>query len=108
MVQAIWNGQVIAESDKTFLLERNHYFPPESIKKEFFVESNHTTACPWKGTASYYDIMVDGKRNMWGAWFYPEPSEKAKEIKNFVAFWNGVEVIVPKAYKAINEKPWYK
>jgi len=108
MVKAIWNGQVIAESDKTIMIENNHYFPPESIKHVFFKESDHTTICPWKGTARYYDVIVEGKRCMWGAWYYPVPSEKASQIKNHLAFWNGIEVEVPVGYKAVNDIPWYK
>jgi uncharacterized protein (DUF427 family) len=92
-VKAIWNGQIIAESDDTIVIEGNHYFPPGSMKKEFFKESsNKTTTCPWKGVASYYHIAVDGNENNDAAWHYPEPKEAAKEIKDHVAFWKGVEV----------------
>lgn len=92
MKKAIWNGKVIAESEKTVVIEGNHYFPIESIKNEFFNESNTNTVCPWKGTASYYSLTVDGKENIDAAWYYPNPSELAKSIKGHVAFWKGVVV----------------
>ena len=92
MIKAIWNGQVIAESNNTVIVEGNHYFPPESIKKEFFSESKTTSTCPWKGFANYFDIEVDGEKNSGAAWYYRNPSEKAKEIKDHVAFWKGVKV----------------
>lgn len=92
MPKAIWNGKVIAESDKIIRLEGNLYFPPESIKKEFFQENESHTVCPWKGKASYFDIVVDGKSNRSAAWYYPQPSSAAKEIKDYVAFWKGVTV----------------
>lgn len=91
-MKAIWNNQVIAESDKTVVIEGNHYFPPESIKKEFFKESGTHTTCPWKGVASYYTLDVDGKENSDAAWFYPETSELAKAIKGYIAFWKGVTI----------------
>lgn len=92
-MKAIWNGQVIAESDETVVIENNHYFPPAAIKQEFFKASNTHSVCPWKGTASYYTVEVDGKSNEDAAWFYPEVSELAKGIKGHVAFWKGVEVV---------------
>ena len=92
MAKAIWNGQVIAESDTTEIVEGNHYFPADSIKKEFFTESDTRTICPWKGEASYYNIEVDGKTNADAAWYYPNPKSEAANIKNYVAFWKGVEV----------------
>lgn len=92
-MKAIWKNQVIAESDKTVIIEGNHYFPPESINKEFFSSSETHSVCPWKGTASYYNVDVDGESNSDAAWFYPEPSNLAKGIKDHVAFWNGVEVV---------------
>jgi len=92
MVKAAWNGKVIAESNECKGIEGNYYFPPESIKKEFFKVSETTTVCRWKGDAKYYNIIVDGKENKDAAWYYPEPKEKAKEIKNHIAFWKGVEV----------------
>lgn len=92
MKKAIWNGQVIAESDKTVNIEGNAYFPEDSIKKEFFKSSDTSTVCHWKGTASYYTIEVDGKENPDAAWYYPEVSELAKAIKGHVAFWKGVKI----------------
>ncbi len=91
-MKAIWNGKVIAESDDTVVVEGNHYFPPEAIKKEFYKESSTHSVCPWKGTASYYTLEVDGKENPDAAWYYPEVSELAKGIKGRIAFWKGVEV----------------
>ncbi len=91
-MKALWNNQVIAESNKTVEVEGNQYFPPEDVKKAFFKESNHTTTCPWKGTAHYFHIEVDGKTNNNAAWHYPEPKDAAKHIKGYVAFWKGVEV----------------
>lgn len=92
MPKALWNNQVIAESDIFEEVEGNVYFPPEAIKKEFFKEASNTTVCPWKGTASYYDIEVDGEVNQGAAWYYPEPKEAAANIKDHIAFWKGVEV----------------
>jgi uncharacterized protein (DUF427 family) len=92
-MKAIWNDQVIAESDNTVVIEGNHYFPPESIKKEFFKSSDFHSTCPWKGQASYYSLEVNGKENADAAWYYKNPSELAKGIKDHVAFWKGVEVI---------------
>lgn len=92
MAKAVWKGQVIAESDNYEVVEGNVYFPPDKIKKEFFEESQTHTTCPWKGLASYYDVVVDGERNKDAAWYYPDPSDAAKQIKGYVAFWNGVEV----------------
>ena len=92
-MKAIWNGEVIAESDDTIVVENNHYFPEETIKKEFFKGSDTNTICPWKGEASYYTLSVGGQENKDAAWYYPEPSELAKKIKNYVAFWKGVEVV---------------
>lgn len=91
-MKAIWNNQVIAESDETVVVEGNHYFPPSSIKKEFFKESQTHTVCPWKGTASYYSLEVNGDTNKDAGWYYPKTSELAKNIKGYVAFWNGVKV----------------
>ncbi len=92
MPKAVWNGKVVAESDKTVVVEGNHYFPPDSINLEFLRDSEEHTRCPWKGTASYYDVVVDGEVSRGGAWFYPDPSRAAKEIKDHVAFWRGVRV----------------
>ena len=92
MKTATWNGTVIASSDKTIVVEGNHYFPPESLVKEFFQPSQTHTTCSWKGVASYYDVVVGESRNKDAAWFYPSTKEKAKNIENFVAFWKGVAV----------------
>lgn len=92
MVQAIWNGTVIAESDDTVMVEGNHYFPPSSVKADLLEVVDTTTVCPWKGTASYYDIVVDGDRNAGAAWYYPDPKDAASEIKDHVAFWRGVTI----------------
>ena len=92
MAQAIWNGAVLAESDQTEIVEGNHYFPPDAIKKEYFKDSDDHTVCHWKGVASYYDIEVDGETNQGGAWYYPEPKKAAQQITGYVAFWRGVEV----------------
>lgn len=91
-MKAIWNGQVIAESSETVVVENNHYFPPDSIKEEFFKKSNTHTNCAWKGTASYYSLEVGGKENKDAAWYYPEVSDLARKIKGYVAFWKGVEI----------------
>lgn len=92
-MKAIWNDVVIAESDQTVKVEGNHYFPPNTIKQEYFKQSPRSTVCPWKGTASYYDIEVAGKTNPGAAWYYPQPSDAAKQIKGHIAFWQGVRVI---------------
>jgi uncharacterized protein (DUF427 family) len=92
-MKAIWNNTVIAESDDTIVIEGNHYFPPSALKEEYFKETDHHTACPWKGTANYYSLEVDGKTNENAAWYYPEVSELAKDLKGKVAFWKGVEVV---------------
>lgn len=92
-MKAIWNGQVLAESDDIITIENNHYFPPESINEKFFTNSDMNTTCPWKGVASYYTIEVDGKTNPDAAWYYPEPSSAAKGIEGRIAFWRGVEFI---------------
>jgi len=92
-MKAIWNGTVIAESDDTVVIEGNHYFPADSLKKEYFSSSDTQTSCPWKGIASYHSIKVDGKENPDAAWYYPTPKEAAKVIKDRVAFWKGVEVV---------------
>ena len=92
-MKAVWNGEVIAESNDTVVVEGNHYFPSDSIKKECFSASDTTTVCGWKGTANYYDVVVDGERNPDAAWYYPAASDAAKNIEGRVAFWKGVEVI---------------
>jgi uncharacterized protein (DUF427 family) len=92
MPKAIWNGAVLAESDRCEVVEGNQYFPPDSIHSEYFKESNTHTGCPWKGTASYYTIEVDGRTNPDAAWYYPTPKDAAKNITGYIAFWKGVKV----------------
>jgi len=92
MARATWNDAVLAESDKTVVVEGNQYFPPDSMRAEFFRPSSTHTTCPWKGTASYYDVEVNGKVNKDAAWYYPSPLEAAKNITGYVAFWKGVQV----------------
>lgn len=92
LMKAIWNGQTIAESNDTVVVENNHYFPKSSVKADYLADSSTHTACPWKGLASYYSLNVDGKTNTDAAWFYPEPKDAASNIKDYVAFWKGVQV----------------
>lgn len=92
MAKAIWNGTVIAEGDRTEVVEGNHYFPPQSLKSEYFQPSNTHSTCGWKGLCSYYNVSVNGETNQDAAWFYPEPKEAAKNIAGYVAFWKGVVV----------------
>jgi len=92
MAKAIWEGMVLAESSKCVEVEGNQYFPPDAVKQEYFKPSAAHTVCPWKGTASYYDLEVNGKRNPGAAWYYPEPKPAAGQIKGYVAFWKGVKV----------------
>jgi uncharacterized protein (DUF427 family) len=92
MPKATWNGATLAESDKCVQLEGNQYFPADAIKREHFTPSSHTSVCPWKGTAHYYNVVVNGQTNANAAWYYPDPSAAAAEIKGRVAFWKGVEV----------------
>ena len=92
MPRASWNGVVLAESDKTEIVEGNHYFPPESLRPEFFRPSETHTVCGWKGTASYYTVDANGRLNPDAAWYYPEPLPAAAKIKDYVAFWKGVRV----------------
>lgn len=89
---ASWNGIVLAESDDTVVVEGNHYFPENSLKKKLFSDSKTRSNCPWKGVASYYSVVAGGKTNTDAAWFYPEPKDAAKQIKGHVAFWKGVQV----------------
>jgi uncharacterized protein (DUF427 family) len=91
-MKAVWNNEVLAESNDTIVIERNHYFPEDSINKAFFKPSATHTICPWKGEASYYTLEVNGEKNPDAAWYYPEPKQAAAEIKNYVAFWKGVNV----------------
>jgi uncharacterized protein (DUF427 family) len=92
MPRAIWEGAVIAESHKCVVVEGNQYFPPDSVHRELLIPSNHTTVCPWKGTAHYYTIEVNGKQNENAAWYYPETKDAARQIKGYLAFWHGVQV----------------
>ncbi len=92
MAKAIWEGTVLAESNNTIEVEGNQYFPPDAIKQDYFRPSETHTICPWKGTASYYHVDVNGKSNPDAAWYYPEPKSEAKKIKGYVAFWRGVKV----------------
>lgn len=92
-MKAIWKGKVVAESNKTVVVENNHYFPAESIKSEFFTDSDYKTTCPWKGLASYKSLQIDGDTNQNAAWYYPDPKDAAKEIKDHFAFWKGVQVV---------------
>lgn len=92
MPKAVWNGAVLAESDNCQIVEGNYYFPPDSINRQYFKESDTHTVCSWKGVASYYNIEVNGELNKDAAWYYPEPKEKAKHIAGYVAFWKGVKI----------------
>jgi uncharacterized protein (DUF427 family) len=91
-VKATWNGTLLAASGATIVVEGNHYFPPESIRREHFRESATHTVCPWKGLASYFDIVAGDAVNADGAWYYPTPKDAAKQIAGYVAFWKGVKV----------------
>jgi uncharacterized protein (DUF427 family) len=91
-IRATWNGTVLAESDETVVVEGNHYFPEDDVRSEYFEPSDTQSVCPWKGTASYRSVVVDGARNEDAAWYYPSPKEAAKEITDRVAFWRGVTV----------------
>ena len=92
MAKATWNGAVIAESDDTVVVEGNLYFPRDSVRSGYLRESGTHSVCPWKGTASYYSLEVDGKTNPDAVWYYPTPKDAAKQITDRVAFWKGVEV----------------
>lgn len=91
-MKATWQNAVLAESDDTVVVEGNHYFPAEAINREYFRESDTHTNCPWKGVASYYDVVVDGEVNKDAAWYYPTPKDAARQVKDRVAFWRGVKV----------------
>ncbi|REJ70325.1 MAG: DUF427 domain-containing protein [Planctomycetota bacterium] len=93
MPKAVWQDKTLAESDTTVIVDGNHYFPPDSLDRECFRESDVHTVCGWKGTANYYDVVVDGETNAQAAWYYPQPKPEAANIKDHVAFWKGVEVI---------------
>ena len=92
-MKAIWNDTVLAESDDTIVVEGNHYFPAASLREEYFRESDHHSVCPWKGTASYYDVVVGDAENDQAAWYYPQPKDAAAQIAGRVAFWKGVRVV---------------
>jgi len=94
MPKATWNGATLAESDRCEVVEGNQYFPPDAINRDYFKESTTHTVCPWKGTASYYDVVVNGQTNKDAAWYYPSPKDAARQVKNYVAFWRGVKVEV--------------
>jgi len=91
-MRAIWNGEIVADSNETEIVEGNHYFPPESVNHEFLRETPTRTTCPWKGIANYYDVVVDEKVNCDAAWYYPEAKEAAKSIEGRIAFWRGIDV----------------
>lgn len=91
-MKAILNSTIVAESDQTILVEGNHYFPPDSLKKEYFQKSNRTSTRPWKGEASYYDVVVGDERAKDAGWYYPKPKPEASHIAGYVAFWNGIDV----------------
>jgi uncharacterized protein (DUF427 family) len=92
-MKAVWNDRVIADSDQTVVVEGNHYFPPDSVNREYLRDSSTTTVCGWKGTACYYDLVVDGRTNPDAAWYYPSPKEAAQQIRGRIAFWKGVQVM---------------
>ena len=92
MAKASWAGKVIADSDLCVVVEGNQYFPPNSVKKEFFKPSQQTSECPWKGTAHYYSLEIDGMKNENAAWYYPQPKPAAAQIKDHIAFWKGVKI----------------
>jgi uncharacterized protein (DUF427 family) len=92
MARATWKGAVIAESDETLVVEGNHYFPVQSVNQDYLTESDTHTRCFWKGTASYYDVVVDGEANHDAAFYYPDPSSAASKIKDHIAFWRGVQI----------------
>lgn len=92
-MKAIWNNVVIADSPTTVVLEGNHYFPESSLNRDYVTFSNHRTSCPWKGQASYYSLLVNGELNADAAWYYPDPKRDAEEIKGYVAFYKGVQIV---------------
>jgi uncharacterized protein (DUF427 family) len=91
-MKAKWNGAVLAESEETVVVEGNHYFPPDSINRDYLREGDYHTTCPWKGRASYYDVVVDSDVNENAAWTYPQPMQAARQITDYIAFWKGVAV----------------
>ena len=92
MPKATWEGALLAQSDRCVAVEGNQYFPPEDVRRELLEASDHTSVCSWKGTARYYDVVVNGKRNPNAAWYYPDPLPAAKQIAGRIAFWKGVRV----------------
>ncbi|MVT08930.1 DUF427 domain-containing protein [Chitinophaga tropicalis] len=92
-MKAIWHNAVIAESDKTVVVESNHYFPPSAVHVDLLKNSGTHTFCPWKGEASYYDVIVNGQVNRDAAWYYPDPKTEASQIKGYIAFWKGVKIV---------------
>jgi uncharacterized protein (DUF427 family) len=92
MARAIWNGAVVAESDRCQVIEGNQYFPPDAVKREYLRPSESHTVCGWKGTASYYDVVVDGQVNSDAAWYYPDPKTAAASLAGWIAFWHGVTI----------------
>lgn len=105
MPKAMWKGTVIAESDDTVVVEGNHYFPPDSVHWEHLEESSKSTTCPWKGQASYYNVVVDGAANRDAAWYYPRPSAAARQITDHVAFWRGVSIEASDSANGADGKP---
>ncbi|WP_431958380.1 DUF427 domain-containing protein [Nocardia lijiangensis] len=93
-MRAVWRETVLAESDDTVVVEGNHYFPADAVRREYIEPSEHHTICPWKGTASYYTVTVDGERNPDAAWYYPAPKPEAEMVRDRIAFWRGVDVAV--------------
>ena len=92
MPRAIWNGAIIAESDRCVVVEGNKYFPPDAVKREYLRDSDTHTVCGWKGTANYYDVVVNGETNKDAAWYYPDTKAAADNVKGYIAFWKGVTV----------------
>jgi uncharacterized protein (DUF427 family) len=93
MMRAIWNGKIVAESDDTIIVEGNHYFPADSVNRAYLTDSVTTSVCPWKGTANYYSLQVDGKTNVDAAWYYVNPKPAAADITGRIAFWRGVQIV---------------
>jgi uncharacterized protein (DUF427 family) len=106
MKRAVWNGVVLAEAERTVRLEGNDYFPIHSLNRQYFAASDHTSVCPWKGSARYFDIVVGGAVNPAAAWYYPKPSGAAREITDHVAFWRGVQIETPDDEPARRRWPW--
>jgi len=92
-VKAVWKGVILADSNETLTVEGNHYFPPDTVRKQYLVPSDTLSICPWKGMAHYHTVVVDGETNQDAAWSYPQPKDAAREIKDHIAFWKGVEIV---------------